>query len=422
MNRLKEFYRKLSQHHLAFLIIVLLISVSILILRKTYALTNAQFWAEDGSVWFSTAYNHHYSLLTIFYTYAGYFNFFPRLIAVLSYFVGIARAPLFFNIIALIVELLPIMYLWSKRNIFIKNDLFKTFMTIFYVLLPYVSEISFNITNSQWFLAIVGFFIILLPISSNRIVRYLENIILLIICFSGPFSIFLSLIIAFNYFFFKNKSINKNRLIIVLFGASTQLALSIFQRSNQISIYQLQFKYLLKIWSGQIFGTGIFGTKAQNVFQVNIWLMILVSIIGLGFIFYILKRGPLILRLFTIYSLCIFIAALISPNNLNIKQLWQDMSQTGSTGRYYFELHLTIVAGLLWLLMDKINQKLLRLLSFTILVLFLFIGIPRDFLMSKYTDYHYASFIKMYNESPAGKRLETIINPGPPWKIDIEKH
>src|SRR5690242_13483628 len=82
--------------------------------RRPDAFLNPPFFAEDGNVWFAEAYNFGW-LRALFITHTGYFQTLPRLGAALALTVPLAHAPLVMNIIGLIVQIAPAVYLLSAK-------------------------------------------------------------------------------------------------------------------------------------------------------------------------------------------------------------------------------------------------------------------------------------------------------------------
>src|SRR5690349_12056595 len=82
--------------------------------RRPDALLDPQFFAEDGNVWFGEAYNFGW-LKALFMAHTGYFQTLPRLGAALALAVPLAHAPLVMNLIGLLVQIAPAIYLVSAR-------------------------------------------------------------------------------------------------------------------------------------------------------------------------------------------------------------------------------------------------------------------------------------------------------------------
>lgn len=87
----------------------------IVIFRRPDAVFHAQFFAEDGKVWFADAYNHGW-WQTLFWTYNGYLHLLPRLAAALALIAPVVYAPFTQNLIAIAFQGLPVSILLSPRS------------------------------------------------------------------------------------------------------------------------------------------------------------------------------------------------------------------------------------------------------------------------------------------------------------------
>src|ERR1035437_5706022 len=97
-----------------FWVIAIVVTSALLVLRRPDAVFHAQFWAEDGVVWYADAYNHG-ALRALLFARDGYLQLLPRLGAAAALWVPLLRAPLVMNLIALIFESLPPLFLVSSR-------------------------------------------------------------------------------------------------------------------------------------------------------------------------------------------------------------------------------------------------------------------------------------------------------------------
>src|SRR5258707_11015955 len=74
----------------------------LLVLRRPDAITNPQFWAEDGPVFFFGQISHT-GLSALMVPYAGYLLGVPRLVAAFAALFPASSAPLIFNLFALAI-------------------------------------------------------------------------------------------------------------------------------------------------------------------------------------------------------------------------------------------------------------------------------------------------------------------------------
>ena len=416
-------YKLADKHKLKLLAFVL--GFFIIFLRRPDVLLNAQFWAEDGSVWYQSAYNHHFSMQTFFTPYAGYLGFFPRLVAVLSGLVGVEHAPLFFNGLALLVMSLPLLYLWSDRfDEFIPSKLFKLYLSLTYLTLPYTAEIYGNITNSQWFLALLSFMILFMKDSPRMYQKILDRAILAIACLSGPFSIFLCILVFVNYVFFKKRLVEKTKLLIVILGSLAQgiciiLLPTAARNPTPVGPSSTQ---LINIIGGQLLGAGLAGYKAYTFLLTKPWITPVIAIIGIEIMLYVFWHGPRLLKLFVLYAGFVLGAALASPNGpLPGHTWWQTLATLQAGGRYYFLFHLAIVLCVGWLIFAA-KPRILVMLGTVLFIVFITWGVRLDFRHNSVPDRHYKSFVNNLAHANSGETVTTIINPGPPWQLTVVKH
>src|SRR5882724_10575378 len=90
------------------------LSAGLLALRKPWALYAPQFWAEDGSIFFSQ--NDQKGVRAFLEPYQGYLNFFPRLVAwIASHIADVAWAPAIYNAAAFLGLMAVFVRLASPR-------------------------------------------------------------------------------------------------------------------------------------------------------------------------------------------------------------------------------------------------------------------------------------------------------------------
>ncbi len=174
------------------LVLVLLTVTLILFVRKPDAFLNPQFWAEDGTIFFAQQYESGGS--AILRPYAGYLHLLPRLVAwIADVVVPVSLVPVFYNYSALMVIMATVASIFSDR-LKIK---YQVLLAMSVVLVPHYSgEVFLNITNSQWYVAIMLVVLLLKDDPSdsygNKSLQYLSDLtIILIGGLTGPFVILL---------------------------------------------------------------------------------------------------------------------------------------------------------------------------------------------------------------------------------------
>ncbi len=220
-------WNNLKQGKIHWLLMALVISALMLHHRRPDALFNAQFWMEDGEVFFLDSYR--VGFLSIFIPYAEYLHVFPRTISIIGhYLVPIGQLPLFYNIMSLTAFLLTIVYIWFRGP---ENKATSLLMILSMTMLPVYNEVFMNITNQQWSLA----FILLMPLcyfKNSKFWSVLDACIILIVGLSGPFATIFFPIVLIRFYFLKDELMKTSHLklpfIAYTFTACLQLALILF--------------------------------------------------------------------------------------------------------------------------------------------------------------------------------------------------
>src|SRR2546426_117604 len=72
-------------------LVVFALAFAAVVSRRPDAISNPQFWAEDGQVWYAEA--HARGLRSLLSPYAGYFQTLPRVVAVAAQILPLTWAP-----------------------------------------------------------------------------------------------------------------------------------------------------------------------------------------------------------------------------------------------------------------------------------------------------------------------------------------
>jgi hypothetical protein len=155
----------------------------ILFSRRPDVFSVPQFWAEDGTVYFLGAGDGWRSLWE---SQGNYLALLPRLTAVLSHLAPVWYAPILYETVAVAVCLAAVIKAASPRV----GLPFPAFAGLAVVLVPNMDEITANITNAQWFGAVV---LVLVCISQppTTLRQAIRDIVALILFgLTGPFVIF----------------------------------------------------------------------------------------------------------------------------------------------------------------------------------------------------------------------------------------
>ena len=171
-------------------VLIFLLACAVVVSRRPDALFHAQFWTEEGHVFFAEAYNFG-GWTALFRTYEGYFHAFPRLAAALALLVPLSFAPLVLNIIEIVLQALPVNLLLSSRSSAWGSLRFRAFLAGIYLSLPNNREMCNGIAQAQWILALCAILLLTASIPKSIVGRIFDISMLLLSSLTGPFCIFL---------------------------------------------------------------------------------------------------------------------------------------------------------------------------------------------------------------------------------------
>lgn len=143
------------------LVTLWLVICALMFLRRPDSLTNSQFWAEDGVVFFTQQITAGF-INSVFQPYAGYLHVIPRLIAFAASFFPLQWAPFIYDSTALLLCSLCCTVFagpWC-RNLLRSDGLRVTSCLIVATGLQYGSELVGVVANVQWFLAVAAIVLI----------------------------------------------------------------------------------------------------------------------------------------------------------------------------------------------------------------------------------------------------------------------
>ncbi|MBQ7221419.1 MAG: hypothetical protein IJS28_10605 [Synergistaceae bacterium] len=171
-----------------FYLCVFLISVLVMFQRKPHVLVYANFWAEDGKIFFEQMY--HEGLKSLLYPYAGYLHLVPRLVMFITLPFGIINAPLISNFMSLVLRALPMVFLFTERFSFMGMAC-RFFLWIYCLIMPQALEETIgNITNIQWNLSVWLLMVIIAAPAKTTMQKLHDWLVLILAGLSGPFIIF----------------------------------------------------------------------------------------------------------------------------------------------------------------------------------------------------------------------------------------
>lgn len=161
----------------------------LLVMRRPDAVFHAQFWAEDGAVFFHGALFDGFG--SLFTPYGGYLQVVPRAIALAALVIPFAFQPLVYDLFALGISAAVFTAFASPAYRYVvRSDAARAAIGVAAALAPFVGEILGDITNIQWYLALGALLLMLYrPQNSSILGSVLRGIAAAACAFSAPLTI-----------------------------------------------------------------------------------------------------------------------------------------------------------------------------------------------------------------------------------------
>lgn len=387
--------------------------------RRHDALTNPQFWAEDGRIWYADAYNRGivYSLLT---PQDGYYQTISRLVACFAQLLPLAQAPLVFNLTAIAVKVLVANFLLSRRmSTLIPSLGGRAAIAFLYLAMPHSSETNANLTNVQWHLALLSFLIIIAAPSSRTLWRIFDFTVVSISALSGPFCLLL-LPVAVVHKLMRKEARTFILLVILAVGAMIQMSSLLATARPSAQPLGATIGLFWKIVGGHLFVSAVVGEHGYSWlvghFIWNVGVAFLVTLTGLGLLVYAFIKAGLELRLLIFFAFLIVSSALLSPAISNEVPQWTVMWYTGACPRYWLIPIFCVFACLLDLTRNSLTT--VRRVS-TLLLALSVVGIVADWKYPRFKDLEFQRYAASFERVPAGEDITIPINPD--WQMHLVK-
>ncbi|MDP3073391.1 MAG: hypothetical protein Q8N18_24075 [Opitutaceae bacterium] len=206
---------------------------AILFARKSHALLTPQFWAEDILVFFDQSLR--LGPAAIFEPYGGYLHLLPRLVAAFGALLDPAAGPLLYNAAAGLITSAVLASLVSPRTGPLGLGLA---LALLPVLLPHSGEVFLNLTNVQWFTALLFFAALIKAEPATRGGSCAEAAALGVAGLTGPFGVLL--LPAFAWRAWSERSAHAARLLAAV-GTTAAVQLWVLLRTPPSTPAQLRF-------------------------------------------------------------------------------------------------------------------------------------------------------------------------------------
>jgi hypothetical protein len=322
--------------------------VAAVVSRRPSTLANAQFWAEDGALFYVQARELGFPA-ALGVPYAGYLLTMPRLVASLSPFLPLAKVPLMFNLVAVLTQALPAIYLASSRMRRLGPRPLRILLGLLYVGVPNVATVQGNLCNAQWHLAILSFLIVVAAPPRSAWAAAFDVTALSLGALTGPFALFLLPIAAAVAWVRRDRWAMVRAGILLLGAAVLPFTLAASARPQSIGGLGASMSGFCRLFAFQVVGPTFRGINTSVHYLHPPWKMPLVSyaVTGVAFaaLVHVFRRGGLEVRCFLVFAALMLAAALANPAASSVEPQWVVLQRPGSPPRYWFIPELAITAA-----------------------------------------------------------------------------
>lgn len=398
------------ENHRFFL--VFLIAFAITVLRRPDIVVNAQFWAEDGMMWFTQMYRDGF--ISIFRPQDGYFQTISRLAAGLALFVPLEHAPLVMNLVFICIKSLLVAMLFTTRlDHLTGNNVVRVIVAIFILITPDAHEVHGNVTSAHWFLSCIALLLLLSKDPSNMLIKILDIPIVIIAGLSGPFAIIIAPLSVIWFYLNRGYSTFHNKVLTVCISITALIqATAVVATASSRSQVELgaSLSTFLKVVSSRVFGPVFFGSKTSD----NIWestaLTYGVSFFGFAILIYGFFKASNEVRIILAFGVLMLAAALISPM-LTLdpsQQQWQGLYDAGSR---YFAIPLVCVFIAFLVTVSKLwGRHILTNTVITLLFICVVVSLRNDFSLRPLSDCAWKESVAEFSQGETD-RVKIPINP-----------
>ena len=412
-----------------YFIAIFLVCFLVFVLRRPEIITNAQFWAEDGTVWYSQA-NMMGPLQSLILPRQGYYQSISKLVASMSLLIPIYYAPLFYNIISISLRCFVVMFLLSKRlNMYSLPSRFM--IAAFVLLMPHLEEVHANITNAQWYLSML-LFMVLIANKPESIYGNIHDVAVLIVAgLSGPFIVFMAPLLALKLISkapgdtIVRKTINAVKeidwfsiLFVVVVLIQTMSILLSYDDTRVHTELGATLQLLINIFSSRVFaGFALSDSSVYALWHMNS-LNNIIAAISIPIILFTLYRANWRTWAIVIYPFVMVSFALARPMISTEIPQWHGLEYPG-TGQRYF-----LITGIFWfailLLAASKSIKPVKIAAYAALIAVIIKVAIFDFHMLPLPDANWSSQVEKYHNAKTGDVVTMSINP-PGWTMEVVK-
>jgi hypothetical protein len=399
-------------------IVVFLAAALIVFSRRPDAFLNAQFYAEDGRIWFAQAYNDGW-FASLFRPDWGYYSTYARIAAALALAAPLAWAPFVMNITGMVAQILPVPILLSSRLTPWGSLSFRGALALIYLALPNSAEVNVTVEESQWHLAVSAALLLLSRPPKSTAWKAFDAVVIALFGLSSPLCIvLLGVAAAYSLIRRRMTAVTSGVLLCCVLIQSKPLmngtALAI--RNGNLGATMPLF---LQIVTGQVYIGAILGAN-DLALRLNGLVVAALAATGTLLLVWGLVKSNLEMGLSTAFAAAAFLAALKSPlvpAASPTRSAWEVLAASNAI-HYWFLPTLAFAWMSVWYFLCGPGNAL-RSIGFVLLI-FMMIGIIKDWRYRPYADYRFSSYADAFQKLPKGSVVTIPQNPAG-WSMQLVK-
>lgn len=353
--------------------------------RRPQVLLHAQFWDDDGDVYYAQAYAHGWT--TLFWPRSGFPQLIPRLVALASMAVSLAHAPVVFAACAIAVRCLPVAYLLSYRCRNLGSLQARIAIGLAYILMPGTAAIQASIAIAHFHLALLAFLVLVASSPQGTAGKLVDLLVLVGTGLSSVFAVLLAPIAL----------VTRRYRVIMLPLACLELGVLAFAPRQSWPLRATP-ELAAQILGRQIFAGSLLGQVAWSAWPTAVALAA-----GIAVVAYASVRGPRELLLLIGFAECVLLASLAHPTAI---LGWPALASQGVGIRYWLIPNTAFLCCLLWLA----SQPKWRIPARAALALGI-LGLLWTFRYPKLPDLGFAQQAAAFEVAPKGTVFRFLLNP-----------
>jgi hypothetical protein len=403
---------------------MLIAGAGLVIGRRPDAVTNPQFWAEDGRYWFADAYN--LGIRAVLKSDEGYLLTLPRLVAAPVAGLSLSHAALVFNVVGIAVQVAPAAFFMSRRFERVAPRAWvRALVGLGYLLIPSF-ELNVTLTNAQWHLALLAVMVLSARPPRTAAGRGFDLAVLVLSGLTGPFALVLLPAAVARAAIDRSRRRWFGTLSVVLLATLVTQAVAVaLGHRDPVAPLGISFSNLVTIVADRVVLPSTFAEEGHaHVFTVGsthgVAIATLITLVALIVIVFALLRGGAPLRIFLISCAALTGLCLVAPIATQPKlSAWTSLATSDGGERYFLIAEVAWFVCVVWVISRLPLPGLLPLACLALGVTFAS-GLLASWSYAPYTDFQPARYTQLLRQASPGTTIVVPINPG--WQMRLTRH